>query len=181
MSRYGESNVYDIECNGRIVQKHVDHLKSRMEPLLIIPKGKYSGSCSDSKEHESHPRPTVRVDHSTRALQPTVVQSTSMSKPNFVQSTYSPRDVMADSNRSNRACPVKLPSIVVNNPELRRSERIARKVVAGNSSVVQYKQPVDNHNPVMTNPIVAAKHKAAVNKPPVEPRRSARLAEKAGK
>ena len=76
IARHGDSNVYDIECEGRVMRKHVDHLKTRAEP--IVDKGKYLPG----------------FDSSNRALvKPTVVLGTEFSKPNVVQGTNKPKVV----------------------------------------------------------------------------------------
>ena len=66
------------------MRKHVDHLKTRAEP--IVDKGKYS----------PYHRPDLLpgFDSSNRALdKPTVVQGTEFSKPNVVQGTNKPKVV----------------------------------------------------------------------------------------
>ena len=136
IARHGDSNVYDIECEGRVMRKHVDHLKTRAEP--IVDKGKYS----------PYHRPDLLLgfDSSNRALdKPTVVQGTEFSKPNVVQGTNKPKVVDQDTVSSkeetdkkptgitNKMDPKSMlvqqspvePKLSIKPPvELRRSERI---------------------------------------------------------
>ncbi len=34
VSRHGESNVYDIDCGGRVLTKSSDQVKPRLEPVI---------------------------------------------------------------------------------------------------------------------------------------------------
>ena len=143
------SNVYEVECNGRIVSKHADHLKKRIHPVIQLESGKYSESLDVSKFKYKH-NTTPTVDQGAHSMfVPRVVQSSGTELPaeqletaDSGGSSVPQRTRVLNAPPSARSCPTTdtvgpveppLPStsaeseVTRPNIELRRSSRLMEK------------------------------------------------------
>ena len=127
-----DSNVYEIESEGRKILKHADHLKPRLKPIITLPQGKM-GEGDKARFRYLHNKPTVdQGSHSM--IEPSVVESREIGlsqTPTQTPTTTFPSQTPALNSNDNANVAVRqsskqvVPVIPVSEP--RRSQRIQNK------------------------------------------------------